>query len=463
MSSQKSGNSGPGPRAGASESQPRSMTRRKLLVGSAIAGAAAVAGFAPRLFAAEAGGHVTGGTDLSREIRLGYITPRSGSLGQFGQTDPYMLELVRKLFAGGVVLGGEKYDIKILDRDSQSSASRATQLADELITKHKVHLMLSTPGAQTVNPISDVFEAAHVPSIGTDCPLESFFFGRGGKVGSSNGFAWTFDYSPDNAQFGAVYIAMWNGMKTNRKVGVMYPNDADGAAFRDHLAPILEKGGYKIIDPGPYQDGTTDYATQIGLFNREDCQIFNSIPLPADFNAMWRQAAELHYAQKVIVAQIAKDCLFATQVTPLGRLGYNLATATLWTPAFPYTSPLTGLTPRQYADGYEKASGKQWTQQMGASLSLFEVAKAVLERAKDPTDHAAIRDVVPTLKMTTTIGPMDFTKGPYPSTATTPQIGGQWVKAPASSKFPLDLLIVNNDQDRKVPLQRKLQPYNLHL
>jgi len=41
------------------------------------------------------------------------------------------------------------------------------------------------------------------------------------------------------------------------------------------------------------------------------------------------------------------------------------------TQAFPYKSPLTGVPGNELADGYEASSGKQWTQQLGASMSLL--------------------------------------------------------------------------------------------
>ncbi len=67
-------------------------------------------------------------------------------------------------------------------------------------------------------------------------------------------------------------------IETNKKVGVMYPNDADGNAIRANLAPLLEKDGFKIIDPGAYETGTTDFSSQIALFKQEGVEIINTFP-----------------------------------------------------------------------------------------------------------------------------------------------------------------------------------------
>ena len=52
--------------------------------------------------------------------------------------------------------------------------------------------------------------------------------------------------------------------QTNKKVAFLMPNDADGNALRTIFKPILEKAGFTVIDPGGYEDGTTDYSAQIG-------------------------------------------------------------------------------------------------------------------------------------------------------------------------------------------------------
>lgn len=430
---------------------PVSMARRKVLIG----GSAAVAGAALTLAGP---GALAAGSDAAKEIRIGWISPRSGPLGAFNESDSYMLPLVRKALAKGIDIGGQTWRVTILDRDSQSNPSRASQLAQELITQHRIHLMLTTSTPETVNPVSDACEAAGVPSIGTDCPLEAFFFGRGGEKGR---FHWAFDMSFGVKQFVDGYLAQWPLVQTNKKVAVMYPNDADGNGFREHLAPILEKNGYKVIDPGAYADGTTDFSSQIALFNRENCEIFNEVGIPTDLQAFWRQAAQLNFLQKLKIAQMSKSGSFFAQIAALGDLGYGISALTFWAPGFPYKSPLTGGTSKELADGYTKATNRIWAEQQGATLAVFEVGIAALKAAKDPTSHSAIRDVIPTIDMITTLGRVNFKAGPYPNTATTPMIGAQWVKTPPGSKFPLDWVIVDNAQDPNVPVQRKPVPYHV--
>ena len=150
--------------------------------------------------------------------------------------------------------------------------------------------------------------------MSTVMPWEAWYFGRGAKPGQPSPFKWTYHFGFGGGEFFKAYVSQWNLIETNKKVGVLYPNDADGNAIRENLAPALAKAGFTIIDPGPYEDGTTDYSAQIAKFKAEKCEIFNTFPIPPDFAAFWRQAAQQGYTKMVKIAQIAKTGLFPSEV-----------------------------------------------------------------------------------------------------------------------------------------------------
>src|SRR5262245_36890992 len=269
--------------------------------------------------------------------------------------------------------------------------------------------------------------------------------------------------------FAAEYLANCSGpVKTNKKGGVMWPNDADGQAVRAVLTPILEKAGYTVVDPGAYEDGTTDYSAQISKFKQENCQIFNTFPIPPDFTTFWQQAAQQGYTKIVRIAQLAKTGLFPSQIEASGNLGYTLASNVYWHPTFPYSSSLLGLSSKELAAGYEKTTGRQWNQQLGATVSLLDVAIAALKATANPKSKKAIVKTMRTLKANTAVGHLDWTKNPkdpagrpVPNAVTTPRSGNQLVKAKKGSKFKLDNIIVEHANDHRVPIGAKLKPYSV--
>jgi branched-chain amino acid transport system substrate-binding protein len=417
----------------------------------AVAGGAAIAAAFPGLRRT---------ADAAETIKVGFISPRTGPLAGFGETDPYVIELVRKSLAKGLSMGSKSYAIEILDRDTQSDPARAGQLAKELINSNGIDFMLTTSTPETVNPVSDACEAAGVPCLSTVMPWEAWYFGRGGKPGAPSPFKWTYHFSFGVSNFLQCYVSQWHELPTNKKVGVLYPNDADGNAIRANLIPALEKAGFTVVDPGGYEDGTSDYSAQIAKFKGENCEIFNSFPIPPDFATFWRQSAQQGYTKIVKIAQVAKTGLFPSTVEALGSLGNNLASACYWHRDFPYKSSLTGVGGHELCDGYEKSSGKQWTQQLGASLSLFDAGFAALKDSGAPKDKAAVAKALSKLKTVTIVGKVDFTSGPFPNVSPTPIIGTQWIKSKPGSKFPFDYVITEHSNDPKVPVSAKLRPYS---
>ena len=392
-------------------------------------------------------------------IKIGFTSPRTGPLGGFGEPDPFALGLARKALAKGLKVGGRTYSVVIVDKDTQSDPARAGQLAKSLINSTKVDLMLSTSTPETNNPVADACEAAGVPCLSTVQPWEAWYFGRGAKPGGKNPFKWTYHFSFGTQEFATCYLAQWRLVPNNKKVGVMWPNDADGNAVRASLGPLLEKGGYTIVDPGPYQDGTTDYSAQIAKFKSENCQIFNTFPIPPDFTTFWRQAAQQGYTQMVKIAQIAKTGLFPSQVEASGALGYNLASGVYWHPAFPYSSKLARMSSKQLAAAYTKATKKQWNQQLGATMSLLDLGVLALVASGNPKNKAAVAAAIGKLNAITTVGHVNFTKGPVPHVATTPIIGCQWIRA-RSGPYKLDNVVTSNADDRKVPIGARLKSYS---
>src|SRR3954447_1570170 len=58
-------------------------------------------------------------------IKIGFISPVTGPLGLFGETDTYTLDKMRKRLANGLEIGGKTYQVKVIDRDAQSDPNKA--------------------------------------------------------------------------------------------------------------------------------------------------------------------------------------------------------------------------------------------------------------------------------------------------------------------------------------------------
>ena len=407
------------------------------------------------------------GRDAAVEtINIGYVSPLTGADAGFGEPDPYVLGLVRKKYEHGLKIAGKTYRLNIIEKDAQSTPSVAAKVTQELINSSDVDVLLGTSTPEVVVPVVTAAEAAGVPAISTTVPWQSWWLGSGNSLTKPKPYKWIFHFSFGVANFFDTYTDLWPQVPTNKTIGVMYPNDADGNAIRGALEPLLTKAGYTIVDPGAYEDGTTDFSSQIALFKQKNCEIFNTFPIPSDFTTFWRQAAEQGYTQMVKIAQIAKTGLFASQVEAVGlKLGNRLATGAYWGPSWPGGSSSLDISNKQLGAGYEAKAGKYWNQQIGPSVSLFDVAIAAFKASGNPKDKVAVAKALKHLNVNTPVGNLHWgtgspSKNPVPNVVATPIPGGQWLTTKHGSRFPLEFVFCEHKDYPAVPIQARLKPYN---
>jgi branched-chain amino acid transport system substrate-binding protein len=128
----------------------------------------------------------------SKTIKIGHVSPRTGPLAGFGEADGFILDQVRSLLAKGLESGGKTYQVEIVSKDSQSSGTRASEVASELILRDKVDLIVASATPDTTNPVADQAEVNEVPCITTNCPWQPYFFGRNGDP--KKGCTWTYHF-----------------------------------------------------------------------------------------------------------------------------------------------------------------------------------------------------------------------------------------------------------------------------
>ena len=157
------------------------MDRRRFL--QAVGAAGAFAASSGALAACSSGLQQGGGSGSASSIKLGYVSPETGSLAPFGEADACVITAVKQFFAQHPIkVGGTAYPVEIVKRDSQSDSNRAADVANDLIQNGGIDMMLVASTPDTSNPVSDQCEAAGMPCVATVTPWQPWFFGRGGRL-----------------------------------------------------------------------------------------------------------------------------------------------------------------------------------------------------------------------------------------------------------------------------------------
>jgi branched-chain amino acid transport system substrate-binding protein len=430
------------------------IDRRTFVKTSAAAGAVAAATplFAPSVRA------------QARTVKVGYVSPQTGPLAPFAAADDFTLKTFQEKTGGMVDVGGSSHPIEIIVKDSQSNPNRAAEVAGELIVEDEIDLMLVANTPETVNPVSTQCEIEEVPCVSNNCPWQPYFIGRQANPtdpSSWQPFNWTYHFFWGLEDVIAVFTNMWGQLDTNKSVGGLFPNDADGNAWGDAnvgLPPALSAQGYTLTDPGRYQNLTDDFSAQITAFKNANCEIVTGVVLPPDFTTFWNQALQQGFKPKA--CSVGKAILFPSSVEALGDQGNNLSSEVWWSPNHPFSSSLTGQTSQEVADAFTAATGQQWTQPVGFIHSLFEVAVDVLGRTEDIDDPQSVVAAIAGTDLDTLAGPVRWDGANLPPFAQknvckTPLVGGQW-RLVGAGKY--DIVIVDNQTAPNIPTGGSMEP-----
>lgn len=388
------------------------------------------------------------------KIKLGYISPTTGPLASFGETDGYTLQKIRAVLGGKLTANnGNTYEIEILDRDSQSNPNKSAEIAGNLILNDEIQLLLPASTTDTILPAAEQAELYETPCLSSGAPWQAVIMPRGGDKQSFN---WTYHFFWGLDEALNTFVGLWNGLETNKKVGMLFPQNIDGETWGNDsygLPVPTKKAGYEVFVPGYFQPRTNDFSAQIAEFKKNNCEIIGGITYPDDLKTFVTQCNQQGFKPKAVT--VAAALLFPSSVEAMGPLGNGMSSEVWWTPAFPFKSSLTAETSRQLADQWEADTKKQWTQPLGYSHALLEVAIDVLKRASDPTNRESVRDALAATDLESLVGHIKFDGAVHKNVCKTPIFGGQWVKG---EKWPYDLKIVDNSVNQLFQPQQKIQP-----
>ena len=285
-------------------------------------------------------------------------------------------------------------------------------------------MVASTP--DTVSPVADQAEALQIPCVSNDCPWQPYFFGRGGDP--AVGFTWTYHAFWGLEDVTAVFTGMWDQLKTNKKVGAMWPNDADGLGWADPKTgqpPMLKAAGYTVVDGGRFQDGTEDYTPQISKFKAAGCDILSGVFIPPDFVNFWKQSlpaglqADGRHRRQGAALPGRDGSHRRHRLRPhhRGAGGPRGIRSSRRSPARPArSSPTPGRA----------GTGKEWNQTL-LHYAVFEIVVDALKRTTNVDDKQTILDAIKATDMETIQGHITWSAGaplnPVPNVCRTVLVG----------------------------------------
>ncbi|MEM1542378.1 MAG: ABC transporter substrate-binding protein [Candidatus Bathyarchaeia archaeon] len=398
-------------------------------------------------------------------ILIGVPAPLTGPGAQMGEPVPWIASYIENAInkEGGIYLEeyGRKIPIKFLVRDVQFSLDLASTIAEELIVKDKVSLIMMPIGATLYPAVAAKAEKYGVPCILHFCPSPMIPL----MAPSTYCYFTTWSWFEDILNI----LEAGKLIKTNNILGVINSAGPIGEMARKLIGALAPKVGYEVVDLGLISPGLRDFSPYIERLKAAKAEVLYIGLEWEEGITFWRQCHEMGYKPKVVYGtHISADLRSILALG--GDLGLGLLGGGLFMREYPFRCSITGKTVKELYEMYEKETGLMAGANMGAYAG-FEIAVDVIKRAGSLNSDKILRAIANT-NLNTTWGNINFKK-PYPEeltkfyaeyepelltqmdhTAIMPTVVGQWFKE--DGRWVIKIVYVG--RWKEVPVQAKIIP-----
>lgn len=218
------------------------ISRRDFLKAAGITAAAALAG------CSSSGGSASGSSAGGKTIKIGVFEPASGDNGAGGKQEVLGVEYANSL-APTVEIGGETYNVELVEVDNQSSTDKAVTAAQELVSK-KVSIVLGSYGSGVSIAAAPTFQSASIPAIGCSCTNPA--------VTEANPYYFRVCFL-DPFQ-GTVMASYANNEGCKKAAVIMQNGDDYSTGLANYFADAFAKmDGCEVVYTGTYNTNETDF------------------------------------------------------------------------------------------------------------------------------------------------------------------------------------------------------------
>ncbi|CAJ2377390.1 MAG: amino acid ABC transporter substrate-binding protein [Gammaproteobacteria bacterium] len=317
----------------------------------------------------------------------------------------YAVEKIRE--AGGVRIGGQCYNFRVIYYDDESKGDRGATLAERLINQDKVQYMLGPYSSGMVKAIAPVTEKYRIPMVEAEGASRSLF---------NKGYKYLFAVLSTSEQYlaSAITLAAEKARETGKqpssvKVAIAVENDPFSLDIRAGVLEDAAKFGMKVVVDEKLPRDLSDMSailTKVKV-HRPDVLIVSGHSKGAATAV--RQIGE----QKINTPMIAlTHCEVADVVGKFGDAANGILCSTQWAETLSYSDPIFGSA-SEYERGFKKAypdyANKSVPYQTAQASAAVYVLKDAFERANS-LDKEKLRDAIAETDLSTFYGQIRFSE-----------------------------------------------------
>ena len=302
----------------------------------------------------------------NKTLKIGVLGVMSGPAASWGLVNRYCAETTAQMVnaAGGVDIGGERYDIEIVSIDDKNDPKVAVAGAERLVYEEGIKYI--------IGPNIDTTAAAIVPVIE-----------KGGAMNIPYAFSKDLYSAPrSNSILGMIasyqagpviykHLMEKEGVKS---IAFVAQNESDSLNQREEGAAAARDLGLNVVaDSDTYETGTTDFfpvmSRLVGL--NPDLIVLSGVS-PSNAPLMIKAARELGF-QGLLSTETAQDATILSEVAGDAANGF-ISVGGAYTPA------IASQTMEDYVSAYKKHVG-EWNDEAGTKVYALDIILATLQKA----------------------------------------------------------------------------------
>jgi branched-chain amino acid transport system substrate-binding protein len=333
-----------------------------------------------------------------KEIKLGCAISFTGGKSRSGKLyrDAYDMAVEQVNKKGGVKVGNDTYQFKIVYYDDKSDSTESSKLVEKLIAEDKVDFLLGPYSSGITIPDSLVAQRYKVPMIEGG--------GASGKI-FSRGNKYIFGTLPPAGQYFKSTLEMLKTFKPAPKtVAILYADDKFDVSVAEGTSELANEMGFNVVLHEKYAEGATDFNSILTKIKASEVEVVLVAGHTEESLNFTQQAKELNVSPKFISMTVGpseadfrkslgKDAEYiygvASWSTQMNFIGY----------LFNDTKEFVNLFKEKfnYDPDYHNASGI-------ADVAIF---KDAIERA-GTLDKEKVRDAIAATNLSTIYGRVQF-------------------------------------------------------
>ena len=339
------------------------------------------------------------GQAAEKLITIGAPLPLTGPLSPEGQKQVQGYDLWAEVAnkAGGIKVGNERYQVKIVYNDYQSNTPRAVQLAEKLITEDKVNFLFSPFGSGATKAASGVSEKYGVPTIAATASSEEVY---------NQGYKYLFGtFTPNPTLTEPLSDIVKEKVPNVKKVAILARNDLFPLAIAQCMDASAKKRGFNVVFFEKYAIGTMDHASALTQIRGAQPEWIFATGYINDLIFIRKQMGDLKVSAPV-VTMIAGPA-YKEFVDAAGPLAENVTSASWWHPAVRYKGQDVFESTENYNKMFQAKYGFIPDYAQASASSVGAIFQLAIEKA-GTLDRKKVRDTLASMDVLTFWGQVRF-------------------------------------------------------